>query len=77
MQWNMFTWKLIALNAYVRKEEKSKFNNLIFLLGIKKNNSWNLKASCRKGNNKNQTTNPGNWKTKSNSMKSKTFLWKI
>ena len=35
----MFTWKLIALNAYVRKEEKSKFNNLIFLLGIKKNNS--------------------------------------
>ena len=35
----MFTWKLIALSAYVRKEEKSKFNNLIFLFGIKKNNS--------------------------------------
>ena len=57
MQWNMFTWKLIALSAYVRKEEKSKFNNLIFLFGIKKNNSWNLKASCGKINNKNQTTN--------------------
>ena len=75
MQWNMFTWKLIALNGYVRKEEKSKFNNLIFSLGIKKNNSWNLKASCGKINNKNQTTNQWNWKTKSNSMTSKTVLW--
>ena len=35
----MFTWKLIASNANARKEEKSKFNNLICLLGIKKNNS--------------------------------------